>query len=344
MNYTILGNYMTMEELSQIIEYYDIKAYLSSDTSKVSQGKISEPCRYCGKSRNEVKFKQVCHSIPEALGNKNFISEDECDECNQKYSAIEQALVLFLMPYKMAYRLVGKTKKSNTRKYKGINDDFVLVDRSLGTIRAGHLKPDGSIEITIQEKQTPQDIYRALCKIALNFVERDDLAGCLKNTLRWIDKDSYFPDKTLPLVAECVVNLGNSAAFSAPDHPGMIIMKRKPTSPSTMPLFIAWLILNGASYMYVLPTFEKDEPDLTSVKEIFPILRSPSTEMRDFSLDERVSFLFRGRLLSEISENDKKELVTRFIEKCKEAIKTGDFSKMGEAVLFDYEPVIFVER
>src|SRR3990167_5267131 len=48
-------------------------------------------CRFCG-AENSLLFRQVAHLVPEALGNRWIFSNDECDNCNQKYSLYEDSL------------------------------------------------------------------------------------------------------------------------------------------------------------------------------------------------------------------------------------------------------------
>jgi hypothetical protein len=44
-------------------------------------------CRFCGKSKPDVTFRQVTHALPEAIGNKSITIFYECDSCNQKFGA-----------------------------------------------------------------------------------------------------------------------------------------------------------------------------------------------------------------------------------------------------------------
>jgi len=64
-------------------------------------------CRYCNKSKPEVSFKKVAHSISEALGNKKIITNDECDTCNEKFGkGIENDLILYLSLFRNFFGII----------------------------------------------------------------------------------------------------------------------------------------------------------------------------------------------------------------------------------------------
>ena len=65
------------------------------------QGSLGEPgvmlgtagrCRFCGETDSRA-FRNVAHALPEAFGNKWVTSLDECDVCNAKFGAFDDALV-----------------------------------------------------------------------------------------------------------------------------------------------------------------------------------------------------------------------------------------------------------
>ena len=65
------------------------------------QGSLGEPgvtlgtkgrCRFCGETDPRT-FRNVAHTLPEAFGNKWVTSLDECDACNARFGAFDDALV-----------------------------------------------------------------------------------------------------------------------------------------------------------------------------------------------------------------------------------------------------------
>src|SRR5688572_26703689 len=55
-------------------------------------------CRYCGETRAAL-FRKKAHTFPEFLGNRRVFSRDECDACNQLFSAYETELAAYLRPF-----------------------------------------------------------------------------------------------------------------------------------------------------------------------------------------------------------------------------------------------------
>lgn len=49
-------------------------------------------CRFCGATDARV-FRHEAHTLPEAFGNKWVTSLDECDRCNARFGAFDDALV-----------------------------------------------------------------------------------------------------------------------------------------------------------------------------------------------------------------------------------------------------------
>ena len=89
--------------------------------------KSKRVCRYCNKSKPEVSFKKVAHSISEALGNKKIITNDECDTCNEKFGkGIENDLILYLSLFRNFFGIKGK---KGIPKLKGKNFEIVNNER-----------------------------------------------------------------------------------------------------------------------------------------------------------------------------------------------------------------------
>lgn len=79
--------------------------------------KSKRVCRYCNKSKPEVSFKKVAHSISKALGNKKIITNDECDTCNEKFGkGIENDLILYLSLFRNFSALKGKKVSLNLKE------------------------------------------------------------------------------------------------------------------------------------------------------------------------------------------------------------------------------------
>ena len=73
--------------------------------------KSRRKCIYCGGTQVEenASFKEKAHAIPEALGNKNFIQNEECDICNEYFAEnAEEDFSNMLVFNRLKYGLKGK--------------------------------------------------------------------------------------------------------------------------------------------------------------------------------------------------------------------------------------------
>ena len=149
-------------------------------------------CRFCGRSRPDVTFRNKGHAIPEFLGNRQLLVRDECDSCNQFFSsALEDHLDKFTRPYRVTGQIKGKTKIPS---YKS-----PLKKSRLDTAREGMMiteyADDPFIRIDENEKELtlafsveshiPCAVYKALVKIALSVMPPQQLSQC-DACRRWI--------------------------------------------------------------------------------------------------------------------------------------------------------------
>ena len=89
--------------------------FLFVPTQKIVVGesdKNKRRCIYCGGFLGDNKrttFKEKAHAIPEALGNKKFIQNEECDSCNSFFAQnTEEDLSNMLMFNRLKYGIRGK--------------------------------------------------------------------------------------------------------------------------------------------------------------------------------------------------------------------------------------------
>lgn len=65
-------------------------------------------CRFCGKEKGETAFRKIAHAIPKLVGNKVLISFEECDECNDIFSKLENELANYLSFERSTVGIRGK--------------------------------------------------------------------------------------------------------------------------------------------------------------------------------------------------------------------------------------------
>lgn len=129
-------------------------------------------CRFCGKTKQEVKFSNKCHAVPEFLGNKKIITKNECDNCNHKYAnTLEDDLSKYTLPTRLMTRVYGK---KGIPKYKNLSNNSrmefeeifkIIGNESFVKINKENKKVQLNFDI---QPFIPIKAYKALVRIALN--------------------------------------------------------------------------------------------------------------------------------------------------------------------------------
>lgn len=270
---------------------HDTKVYIGE---KVKQERV---CRFCGLGMKDGKtFKKTAHAIPEALGNKNIINNEECDDCNETLGRlIEQDLVNYLNLYRSFYNIKGK-EKTPTILYKsgksiGYADDiFTIIDVKENDELVFDSLPQ-KIQLETREKINKADIYRALCKIALGTIDHEYLLH-FESTVKWIMKDKGFENcDSLPRVA---VLLNPTILHT---HPSIILYIRK-TDNCTFPFVVAEFKVLTFVFVYIIPLCSKDETNFVDKEQYntywdkFKHYQNyDNWEFDDFSIDKELGYI-----------------------------------------------------
>lgn len=205
--------------------------------------KEKRKCRFCGKKMPEVTFKKKAHAISESLGNTRIFCYDECDACNEKFSAIEQEL---FNHYGLNYYIFQPNGKKGKRKLKGKQitiDDSVRLKLDCQTPSKEEMLSGLSFNFTEPSMSyIPQNIYKCLCKFAVNLIDSSYLPR-IKKTIDWLSSDQFYTE--LPPVWACSDN--------SCDHPTIGIFIRKEEATSARLEFVVKLHLLNMSYIYTFP-------------------------------------------------------------------------------------------
>ena len=113
-------NRMTLSKTqAEAVNFYDqnYRVVFDSSLRKARPLKLADPedekgriCRFCGKGKPEVAFKSVAHAVPEFLGNKSLVSQNECDTCNQLLAMkYEDDLAKWFGPMRTVSQIRGKS-------------------------------------------------------------------------------------------------------------------------------------------------------------------------------------------------------------------------------------------
>ena len=271
-------------------------------------------CRFCGKRRGEVPFKQTAHAVPVFLGNKSIISYNECDNCNRFISQqYEDHLAKYLRPALALSRVSGRNgvptyKNSDIRieDRQGVHLDFKENVFNESIISSGKLDLDlPSLET---QKHIPINAAKAFIKSICSVMPKEELDYC-QDTIRWLMENGNIKFKSFSILFSFVP--GNS-----PLSPGSIkIIRRK--NDTNIPYI--WGIFSFANFVYqvMLPFCSKDKwliseqkhtittrcYPLPISKEYFQEYGDPAFSCIDFAEDIGTSKTHRFSLSLEKAEN-----------------------------------------
>ncbi|MDD5019449.1 MAG: HNH endonuclease [Candidatus Omnitrophica bacterium] len=269
-------------------------------------------CRFCGRRKPEVKFRNIAHALPEFLGNKQLISLQECDECNSFFSNnIESHLDKFTRPFRTISLIKGKIKipsyKTNDKKSRLDfikNQGFVsseTIDQRISDI--DFEKKQVTFTFTY-EPYIPSAVYKSFVKMALSIIPEDELPP-FKNTIKWILNSDHSKKLIRPQIVR--------ALFIPGINPNKILTvfllrRRQSIQKEELPYCIFVIGFGNFVYQLIVPSLH-DFKNAKTVNFSFPAFPTA------FELDGGVAGI-KFRLLDltehEIVKNKKEKIIFNF--------------------------------
>ena len=169
------------------------------------QGSLGEPgimlgtkgrCRFCGQTDPRAN-RNVAHTLPEAFGNKLVTSLDECDACNTRFGAFDDALVKSMGAILTVggtrgkgnkVRQTGRSDGPASIRHRTIDGQRSISMRANGTPVSEHFGVNlktGELVFRIPggtERFVPAKAYKVLIKMAVAMLPGDELANFTKIT------------------------------------------------------------------------------------------------------------------------------------------------------------------
>lgn len=226
--------------VEELVEAGSLRRYIGERSS----------CRYCGtKNTSDFGKKENAHAFPVALANRALFSLDECKNCNAVFSVYEDALTKAVGPFltlggvkgRSGVRQTGRSKGSSKIQHTlnadgrylrvtsvGTPEDLVGIDPVNGLLR---------LEMPIEgDKFIPMYAYKALLKIALSLLPKEDLSY-FQNAIACLASKDEAPHAGLLQVGFSYANVGNAP----PTLGGCLLRRKKDASfaPHTLFLFMA---------------------------------------------------------------------------------------------------------
>lgn len=244
-----------LETEGMAIMHYDT-LYYGFENEAVHVGerdKHKRVCRYCGCSMPEVQFRNVAHAIPDALGNKYLICNEECDTCNGRLSKVEDSFTSHMEHNRVVCGIPnkeGKIPEVEGRDFvvrrNADGSPRIMVDGSKADL---HRNPNGTISLRINSSKPiyDNDIYRALVKCVIGLLPTEELSH-FANTISWINGTLF--DTIYPSIYKAYINGVNVQ----PKCKIFLNHKRVPYSPYCTAL----LYTCNMVYMFMVPFVNLD--------------------------------------------------------------------------------------
>ena len=204
-------------------------------------------CRFCGLGKPQVTFRKVAHAVPEFLGNKSLVSQNECDACNEKLAdEYEDHLSKWFGPMRTVSQIRGKGGVP-TYKNKDIRIEMGEKGLEIGIVAEeleSSLKFDGPFTFKIPvptpaQAHVPLRAAKALLKVACSICPPELLSEC-QPTIDWLMSRVNARLSMFPVLF----------AFTPGPNPyrdGKVLLLRR-KSDANLPFL--WCVLATANYRF----------------------------------------------------------------------------------------------
>lgn len=258
-----------LHTIANISNMYSIFTFDGCSKHQVYKGesdKNKRVCRFCGKSIPEVSFSNKSHAVSEFLGNKSLICNDECDDCNERFSrTIEPDIANMVAPLLTINAISGKhgVRKTTGKNFKLSLDKSTATTDNIGTLKF-ILEDDFPSDVeaflkyglkldTSNLTYRPQNIYKCLCKYIVSLLEPNNLSHFTK-TIQWINSDTTYCK--LPMMAVC----NTDHLFKAPH----IIISIRNNDNKHIPYCIGVVFTMTNAFAFILPFTTEDKWSYTT--------------------------------------------------------------------------------
>ena len=244
----------------------------------LSDGDKPQKCRFCGREFPDVTFKKIAHAISHMVGNRVLKSDYECDMCNQFFSTYETEYSSYMNLYHTMFMVHGKggipkyklSHKENS-KIEIENDNTIKINIQEGEepliVWEEIDKANNTIEIKGKRTYTPQNVLKALVKMALTIIPKDELQN-LSNIKNWLMGKSS-EGCILPV---CLRFYRNPLLFTS-----VMIFKKKDSIYTPLPHYVFCLAYRNIVIQMPIPMVDLDI-QFKGKKFEFPLIPTPLDE------------------------------------------------------------------
>lgn len=245
---------------SILVEHHLVKG------KKVFIGSKNSKCRFCGKNAEETTFRMVAHALPEFIGNKTLIANDECDICNARFSrTVEDHMAKFIQLYRTIGLIPGKNGVPSFKDEK----KYLRIEEKLGELEINQSPHDEVIKFKrdcqqfnielLMQPHTPVAVYKCLAKMAISLMPEKELNN-FREVIEWINAEDHHTLKSFEGLDSslkfCLLAVTPGAMPYRDIH--TLLFKRKlETDP--VPYMIYVVALGNLLFQIIIPSPQKDQ-------------------------------------------------------------------------------------
>jgi hypothetical protein len=279
--------------------YFIIKEHHLVTGKKVYLGlRNNNKCRFCGNNSQETTFKKIAHALPEFIGNKSLLTNEECDPCNEKFSrTLEDHFAKYISLYRVFSKTPGKrgipSYKDQKLKIEPKTIGWSIILANENVIKVQEYTKQINFDSTIQP-YVPLAVFKCLTKMAISIMPQEELIY-FKEAIQWIQMEDHSFD---------LWNYSKQCFFAYTNHHGIMpynklhtfLIKRKDTN-CLVPYMIYVVAFANLFFQITVPCPAQDQiiKDIEHTLHWFPVpfdISYPNIKtqyaVRDFSSKELV--------------------------------------------------------
>lgn len=264
------------EEFKTFFSHYEIDDVIFHPQKKPSLGpKNQRVCRFCGKATPEVSFNKVAHTIAQLTGNRNLVSNFECDTCNEYFSILENEFARMIGISRTLTNLKGqdglpKFRTPDKNFEVGVNKETSRLEMISEGLENKHFEIDEEKkQLTIYSTKHPYKpvaVFKVLLKIALCYIDTNELKH-FRTGFKVIMSESL-DDKLVnfPMLRTYKHTFGGARL----KYPLIFKMKKREDAPNpNCPKYCFILYFGNYIFQFFLPFYEPDKEVIKVTGTVF---------------------------------------------------------------------------
>jgi len=305
------ADWLQGEQLVFLADNYDVLANyaLRADRKLVIGPEENRRCRYCGAAG---PFEMVANAVPELIGNRAIISNDECDGCNTLFAkGLEDHLGKMLNGLLNLTRVTGKkgvptlTTRDRHSRVEVRGDDMSITAVQTDPLVTWDPATRTVTVTTHTQPHVPLAVFKTLVKMALAIMPATELQ-LFHHAVAWIREPDHAEDSAdFAQAARCYLTF-----LPGPMQPevGWVRLLRRRSPDAELPYMLLVTQFRNAALQIMVPCCPLDNHWVGKLVQLpsYPVFYGygyhwgePTREVRDLSSPVRQSIPFRGQLTTD---------------------------------------------